>query len=429
MNTPPRLRSRGRPKTPPAPRHGPKFSPEPERTCKRKGASSTSGYSTATLSPPPSSPIAPHSPEQTRIVKGKKRTTFAAEGPAGASSSEVDSDGDKEGKVGGGEQDNEIEKILGKGRKTLLNPGGFGLPTPAKTPSRKRKHLDLEEIVGSARVLFPSSSKSKDSSSTPLSCARRTLLKKSPPRQRKGGMGSLDLLGDERPALDSISIFTDSNARIPKHDDDPDNPFITRPGEESVTSKRQRIKNKKAKSLGADEDREDGMVYVFRGKKVFKKFTEMEDPNERLPGGLDDGEDDEISLERSAIKPRLLFPPKSPEEPEIPVEEEAETDIEESTSSQPATSFAEALATMGKQEKRDISRLTPDSEDDSGRSNIFNPGGKTVSKRKSIFDAGEDGDEPLIAPVKKSMRRKRGLEDESATLESPRRVRIKRARV
>jgi len=246
-------------------------------------------------------------------------------------------------------------------------------------------------------------------------------------------MGSLDLLGDERPASDSISIFTDSNARIPKHDDDPDNPFISRPGEESVTSKRQRIKKKKkAGSLGADEDREDGMVYVFRGKKIFKKFTEMEDPNERLPSDLDDGEDDEISLERSVIKPRLLFPPKSPKEPEIPVEE-AETDIEESTSSQPATSFTEALAAMGKQkelaEKRDISRLTPDSEDDSGHSSIFNPGNKTASKRRSIFDAAGDGDELVTAPVKKNLRRKRGLENGSATLESPRRARGKRARV
>jgi len=263
MNTPPRLRSRGRPKTPPAPRHGPMFSsPEPQRTGKRKGASSASSYSTATLSPPPSSPLAPRSPEQTRTVKGKKRATFAIEEPVGASSSEVDSDGDKEGKAGRGEQDDGIEKILGKNRKTLLNPGGFGLPTPAKTPSRKRKHLDLEEIVGSARVLFPSSSKSKASSAS-LSCTRRTLFKKSSPKQRKGGMGLLDLLGDERPVSDSISIFTDSNARIPKHDDDPDNPFITRPGEESVTSKRQRIKKKKAESLGAAEDREDGMVYVL----------------------------------------------------------------------------------------------------------------------------------------------------------------------
>ncbi|RPA92985.1 hypothetical protein L873DRAFT_118633 [Choiromyces venosus 120613-1] len=433
MNTPPRLRSRGRPKTPPTPRHGPMFSsPGPERTSKRKGASSTASYSTATLSPPPSSPIAPRSPEQARTVKGKKRATFAVEEPAEASSSEVDSGGDQEGKAGRGKEDDEIEKILGKSRKTLLNPGGFGLPTPAKTPSRKRKHLDLGEIVGSARVLFPSSSKSKASSSS-LSCTRRTLFKKSPPRHRKGGMGSLDLLGDERPTPESISIFTDSNARIPKHDDDPDNPFITRPEEESVTSKRQRIKKRKAESLVADEDREDGMVYVFRGKKIFKKFSEMEDPNERLPSDLDDGEDDEISLERSAIKPRLLFPPRSPKEPEIPVEEEAETDIEESTSSQPATSFTEALATKNKQkelfEKRDISRLTPDSDDDSGRSSVFNLGDKAASKRKSIFDAGEDGDEPVTAPAKKNLRRKRGLEDESATLESPRRVRGKRARV
>ena len=159
----------------------------------------------------------------------------------------------------------------------------------------------------------------------------------------------------------------------------------------------------------------------------------MEDPNERLPSDLDDGEDDEISLERSAIKPRLLFPPKSPKEPEIPVEEEAETDIEESASSQPATSFTEALATKGKQKdlarKRDISRLTPDSEDDSGRSSVFNLGDKTASRRKSIFDAGEDGDEPAITTARGNLRRKRGLEDESTTLGSPRRARGKRARV
>jgi len=159
----------------------------------------------------------------------------------------------------------------------------------------------------------------------------------------------------------------------------------------------------------------------------------MEDPNERLPSDLDDGEDDEISLERSAIKPRLLFPPKSPKKLEIPVQEEAETDVEESASSQPATSFTEALAAKGKQKelatRRDISRLTPDSEDDSGRSSVFNLGDKTASKRKSIFDASEGRDEPAIATARGNLRRKRGLEDESATLESPRRTRGKRARV
>lgn len=182
-----------------------------------------------------------------------------------SSSEESDADGEEKAKEGGkskeggkDDEDDEIERILGQSRRrTLLNPGGFGLPTPAKTPSRKRKHIELEEIAGSARVLFAPSGASS-SSATRSSSARRSLFNRTP----RQGRSRLDLLGDDPGASDSISIFTDSNARIPKLDVDPNNPFITRPGGEG-TSSRRKSNRKKAPPLGEDEKRTDGMVYVL----------------------------------------------------------------------------------------------------------------------------------------------------------------------
>jgi len=75
-----------------------------------------------------------------------------------------------------------------------------GLPTPSKTPSKKNKQVAFD--ASTARVLFPSSSRSRTSGFS---------------------------IAGENP--DFIPIYTDSNARIPKTAQDNEDPFAsTTPG-------------------------------------------------------------------------------------------------------------------------------------------------------------------------------------------------------
>lgn len=180
-----------------------------------------------------------------------------------------------------------------------------------------------------------------------------------------------------------------------------------------------------------------------RGKKMFRKFADMDEADDPLPkklpkqvpkplpaffsleedeedeGGeeefdeseeedFDDEEDEEINAilnSRSTIRPRLLFPTKEADEDVFSEDEkeEVETDIE-----QEAPAEITVVSTK-KIDRSAISRLTPDSDDDfqsdrSGRrvkfqddDDIFGPGTipKTVRKKpmfdtkKCIFDEGE----------------------------------------
>ncbi|ODQ49921.1 hypothetical protein SAICODRAFT_32229 [Saitoella complicata NRRL Y-17804] len=108
-----------------------------------------------------------------------------------------------------------------------VRPVPQGLATPMKTPARKRMNA-LDTVGGrTSRVLFPV---------------------------------------PEAPVGD-IDIFTDSRDRVPTLDSDPSNPFNASPMPSSPSA------NTRSKSRrpvpGAPS--EDGMVYVFRGKKVVRK--------------------------------------------------------------------------------------------------------------------------------------------------------------
>jgi hypothetical protein len=60
-----------------------------------------------------------------------------------------------------------------------------------------------------------------------------------------------------------------------------------------------------------------------RGKKIFKKFPDAEEPQTDDTSG-----ETHKRLTRSSIKPRLLFPPKRADEDMNQADEEADTDIE-----------------------------------------------------------------------------------------------------
>ncbi|KAH0542713.1 hypothetical protein FGG08_002948 [Glutinoglossum americanum] len=214
------------------------------------------------------------------------------------------------------------------------------LPTPAKTP--KKRHTQPVAGLGSAaRVLF---------------APRPPTVEEAMPSPRKSKKGkkhnelSLHSFSDDQNDdgdEEKIEIYTDSKERIPEMDISDDNPFISRPGQaaaaEEARSLRRRRKVRTDVSHDVEESlkRDDGMYYVFRGKKVFRKFDEP-NPNDN------DNTGSPPPRTRSSIKPRLLFPTKEQVQArekrdngngvvedqhmtlENEVDEEAVTDIDES---------------------------------------------------------------------------------------------------
>lgn len=195
-------------------------------------------------------------------------------------------------------------------RASSSRSGGM-LPTPSKTPSKSANKKTAAEISSFARNLFPSDD---------------SALRRKPKSYSGIGMDSFTADQDDEP----IEIFTDTKDSIPEIDTSDDNPFYTGPSKQETQTSPRRSRRKVvipgegSQSLEDATHREDGMVYVFRGKKFWRKFaneTEEEmDQDARLAR----------PLTRSSVKPRLLFPPKQPEQSEMDVEdEEAATDVED----------------------------------------------------------------------------------------------------
>ncbi|PSR97407.1 hypothetical protein BD289DRAFT_480087 [Coniella lustricola] len=186
------------------------------------------------------------------------------------------------------------------------------LPTPAKTPASKHTKQSEKDVTAIARTLF-SKQQHKPQPSPKKSTTKR---------ENRISQESFAILNDEAP----IEIFTDSENRLPKVDNSAENPFYGDSGiAASAVPVRRSARNKKSVILEkqiveANLQRDDGVLYVFRGKKVFRKFT--------------DGE----ASARPTVKPRLLFPSSKPtKENELIAEEEAETDIEEQQAAEVST--------------------------------------------------------------------------------------------
>ncbi|OOF96581.1 hypothetical protein ASPCADRAFT_206750 [Aspergillus carbonarius ITEM 5010] len=196
------------------------------------------------------------------------------------------------------------------------------LPTPAKTPRKKA----VADVGSAARVLFP-----------PPSSKKKT---------KKHTGFSLDSFSEDNNRGGSeIQIYTDSRDRIPEVDESEENPFYKKPMSSNTASRAPRRKeSRRDKEIDDSIDRKDGMVYVFRGKKMFRKFTDDlesdSDDDDDLgllaarPDLIDSSITDNVRpLTRSSIKPRVLFPTaedRVPQEtPLSDVDEEAATDIED----------------------------------------------------------------------------------------------------
>ncbi|KAI1494954.1 hypothetical protein F5X96DRAFT_422301 [Biscogniauxia mediterranea] len=201
------------------------------------------------------------------------------------------------------------------------------LPTPAKTP-RKQPNAKTEAASRAvARSLFSSET---DAIPTP----------KKKKAKKYTGLTLESFTAEE--IDDPINIFTDTRDRLPELDSSAENPFYGNdPAPVEEPSKR-RSKRKQVTIPGegkqAIEDairRDDGIVYVFRGKKFFRKFSDL---HEGSSEPLDDDEAETTShrpVTRSSVKPRLLFPRAAKSNAVETTttttieDEEADTDIED----------------------------------------------------------------------------------------------------
>ncbi|KAF7545886.1 hypothetical protein G7Z17_g8830 [Cylindrodendrum hubeiense] len=201
------------------------------------------------------------------------------------------------------------------------------LPTPSKTPQKPPNEKTAANIKSFARNLFPSEAEAM------LSPKKR--------RAKKYTGISMDSFTVEE-VEEPIEIFTDSQDRVPTKDESEANPFYgddaapAEPSKRRSKRKQVTIPGEGAYSIDEASRREDGMVYVFRGKKFFRKFCD--DDNEDADELLDDEVEDELRLARpltrSSIKPRLLF---QTEKTEAMIEdEEAATDVEDELIDEPA---------------------------------------------------------------------------------------------
>ncbi|OAQ74008.1 hypothetical protein VFPPC_13119 [Pochonia chlamydosporia 170] len=207
------------------------------------------------------------------------------------------------------------EKAMQKTGNTSVSHAAGMLPTPSKTPQKPPNQKTAASIQSFARNLFSSEDEVMPS-----------------PRKRRSKkysgvtMESFTVEEEEDP----ISIFTDSQDRIPEKDVSDANPFygnsVAEPSKRQSRRKVVSIPGEGIQSVDEASRREDGMVYVFRGKKFFRKFSEQDQPEEN--GDSDAAGESHLSrpLTRASVKPRLLFPTQRTAEED---DEEALTDVED----------------------------------------------------------------------------------------------------
>ncbi|KAF3007472.1 hypothetical protein E8E13_004784 [Curvularia kusanoi] len=222
------------------------------------------------------------------------------------------------------------------GRRFLASMAPGMLPTPAKTPRKRTLHSE-DSLKPTARVLFHS--------------RPATIDEVTPRKARKFTKNafSLNSFEENGESSEKIEIYTDSKERIPTADeDDEENPFVIKKSKAKGKAKAKAASQRRKKDARTEEmeeavDREEGMVYIFRGKKVFRKFHD-EHPSDTFTEE-DDASGDDLQLlraagsaarrplTRSSIKPKLLFQDeikqRKLENGEVTEdEEEATTDVE-----------------------------------------------------------------------------------------------------
>ncbi|KAF9876050.1 hypothetical protein CkaCkLH20_06496 [Colletotrichum karsti] len=312
-------------RTPPTPKHG--WSDNWEPYSPRKSARISSRRAARTPSPQPSShrtpprttrkAVAPSAAAAAAIMSPtatpqKKRQPAQDSVRRASGFLTVDSASQAASSLGIDKMDHQSKATAATTSVTRVS--GM-LPTPAKTPKKAPNEKQTAQIRSVARNLFHND---HDALASP---------KRGRAPKKYSGNSLESFVAEE--VEEPIEIFTDSQDRIPEADPSEDNPFY---GDSATVERelpRRRSKRKVAipgeASQSVDEamEREDGLIYVFRGKKIFRKFVDEEQDGE--------GSSESRPKRRSAMKGRLLFPvaPKAPATGSTLEEEEALTDIED----------------------------------------------------------------------------------------------------
>ncbi|KAF2745479.1 hypothetical protein M011DRAFT_406490 [Sporormia fimetaria CBS 119925] len=297
----------GRVCTPPAPHYGSKYDSyepySPRRSTRIAHSRTQQGHSDDRLSreelvqstprkkparaafqgvSPPSSPI---SPVQRSAPRTARRARFA----------------------GDSDSDNHRTAPTPSRRNLGTAVTGGMLPTPAKTP-RKRTLQQDEPLGHTGRVLFASRPASIDE------------IMPTPRKTRKTVPLSLESFERAEQTGGQIPIYTDSKERVPSvgHGD---NPFL------STTPSTKRSSTRKAlQSANHDE----GITYIFRGKKVFRRYEDADGPSAPDLSGDEirrkAGAEAHKPLTRSSVKPRLLFQEELKQRGRLALDDDADED-------------------------------------------------------------------------------------------------------
>lgn len=202
------------------------------------------------------------------------------------------------------------------------------LPTPKMTPRK----CDPKAMQSTARILNFKPVTTQPAMSTPRKKAKSRLT-----------------LDEDDAVHDEVKVFTDVQDRMPTVDRTEDNPFIG----PRKTRARTRAQTAPVNSTDVDmedahTDDDDGILYVFRGKKIFRRFEKSTDEPTNSDGSTSStnslkrqaGVAASRPLTRSSYKPRLLWPTANSDGD---ADEEALTDIDEDNiPSVESTSFASA---------------------------------------------------------------------------------------
>ncbi|ERF77107.1 hypothetical protein EPUS_08674 [Endocarpon pusillum Z07020] len=240
------------------------------------------------------------------------------------------------------------------------------LPTPVKTPRKNKKAASNVNLA--ARMLFQEQPTAGDDiMPTPKKIRKST---------RHNGLSLGSFATADGAGTDHVQIFTDSRDNVPELDRSEDNPFVEHASEKagpsaklfSGTSKRRKLSIERKKDPQVEEaiKNDEGMVYVFRGKKVFKRFddgSEEEettvDPNDL--GLLEHSSADADTLKllkpmtRKSIRPTRLFQTeeqKRAREAEKAEEEVTDIDEEPSVGAAESSASTQAPSTNKRQSRR-----------------------------------------------------------------------------
>lgn len=217
------------------------------------------------------------------------------------------------------------------------------LPTPSKTPTMTpaRKHQRASSMQDTARVLRFQPDDPNDVMPT-----RKDKRKQKPARNvaaQDFGLDGDDFSETASQRSGSFQIYAEAHARVPQLDTSAENVFY-RPRANTIPATRSspcRTRKTQAQILEDQRmeeavEREEGMVFMFRGKKVFRKFQDSEtgdvnlehsDRQRALKRSV--GTAAERPITRSNIQPRLLFGTfDSGYAGTDDVDEEAETDLD-----------------------------------------------------------------------------------------------------